>query len=174
MLGFSNKTIQVWNVQTGRQVGNTLHGHTDHIRSVAFSPDGRHIVSGSDDMTIRVWDAQTDNQLGDNSESSTKFSLINFSSSNAYALQHAQSLFIDVPLDTGKDCRDLIHFQNDGWIMGPNERLLLWIHPFYHSSFHDTLWTNLIIPKGYVELDLSKMRHGPTWHMCYSSVGMTN
>jgi len=29
------------------------------VRSVAFSPDGHHIVSGSDDRTIRLWNATT-------------------------------------------------------------------------------------------------------------------
>ena len=29
-----------------------LQGHTSHVMSVAFSPDGRHIVSGSWDQTI--------------------------------------------------------------------------------------------------------------------------
>jgi len=36
-----------------------LEGHTDRVNSVAFSKDGKHIVSGSDDQTIRVWDAET-------------------------------------------------------------------------------------------------------------------
>jgi len=31
--------------------------HSDYVRSVAFSPDGATIVSGSDDETIKVWDA---------------------------------------------------------------------------------------------------------------------
>ena len=31
--------------------------HSDVVRSVAFSPDGKTIVSGSDDMTLKVWDA---------------------------------------------------------------------------------------------------------------------
>ena len=31
--------------------------HSDYIRSVAFSPDGKTIVSGSEDGTIKVWDA---------------------------------------------------------------------------------------------------------------------
>ena len=32
------------------------NAHSDYIRSVAFSPDGTKIVSGSDDKTIKVWD----------------------------------------------------------------------------------------------------------------------
>ena len=32
------------------------NAHSGWIRSVAFSPDGTKIVSGSDDKTIKVWD----------------------------------------------------------------------------------------------------------------------
>ena len=31
--------------------------HSYPVTSVAFSPDGKTIVSGSTDMTIKVWDA---------------------------------------------------------------------------------------------------------------------
>ena len=41
-----------------------LQGHEDHVNTVAFSPDGRHIVSGSTDETILLWDAQTGSQIG--------------------------------------------------------------------------------------------------------------
>jgi len=41
----------------------TLEGHTEGVTSVAFSPDGKQIVSGSDDRTVRRWDAATGQQL---------------------------------------------------------------------------------------------------------------
>jgi WD40 repeat protein len=44
----------VWNATSGETVAGPLAGHTDSVWSVAFSPDGQHIVSGSDDWTIRV------------------------------------------------------------------------------------------------------------------------
>ena len=33
--------------------------HTDDVRSIAFSPDGRFIVSGSDDRTVKVWEVES-------------------------------------------------------------------------------------------------------------------
>ncbi len=36
----------------------TLRGHSGDVSSVAFSPDGMRIVSGSDD-TVKVWTASS-------------------------------------------------------------------------------------------------------------------
>jgi len=42
-----------------------LHGHTDRVRSVAFSPDGNTLASGgSEDNTIILWDVATGQPIG--------------------------------------------------------------------------------------------------------------
>ncbi len=41
-----------------------MKGHVDAVNSVAFSPDGMRIVSGSSDTTLRVWDAATSQPIG--------------------------------------------------------------------------------------------------------------
>jgi len=40
-----------------------LEGHTDFIDGVAYAPDGRHIVTGSDDGSVRAWDVSTGEEL---------------------------------------------------------------------------------------------------------------
>ena len=40
-----------------------LRGHTNAVHSVAFSPDGSLLASGSDDDTIRLWNAETGTHL---------------------------------------------------------------------------------------------------------------
>ena len=51
-----NDTIRLWNADTGKHQ-QTLKGHIAPVESVAFSPDGNTIVSGSEDNTIRLWNA---------------------------------------------------------------------------------------------------------------------
>jgi WD domain, G-beta repeat len=43
---------------------NALLGHTDTVRSLAFSSDGAMLVSGSDDKTVRLWDVATHEPCG--------------------------------------------------------------------------------------------------------------
>lgn len=41
-----------------------MRGHDSYIHCLAFSPDGRHVVSGSLDATVLVWDLEQTKAIG--------------------------------------------------------------------------------------------------------------
>jgi WD40 repeat protein len=73
--------IAVWDLATGQKVVTlrgrslafspdgrdvlTLKGHTADVLAVAFDRDGHRIVSGGRDRSVRLWDAATGAPLGD-------------------------------------------------------------------------------------------------------------
>ena len=51
--------IRLINIETGEQTG-LLKGQSGAIYSLAFSPDGKLLASGSSDQTVRIWEIGTD------------------------------------------------------------------------------------------------------------------
>jgi len=56
-LGASRDYVDLWNIETKQQY--SLTGHSGAINSLAFSKDGKHLVTASVDQTARVWDTTT-------------------------------------------------------------------------------------------------------------------
>ncbi|KAG2337057.1 hypothetical protein BDR05DRAFT_1063445 [Suillus weaverae] len=58
--GSADKSLRVWDLDTGKQVGEPLLGYSAQVLSVAASPDGHWIVSGRGNGSILVWEVATD------------------------------------------------------------------------------------------------------------------
>jgi WD40 repeat protein len=55
--------IILWDVTTGEELKQLL-GHEASVRSIAFSPDGQTLASGSSDTTVILWDVASGKQVG--------------------------------------------------------------------------------------------------------------
>jgi WD40 repeat protein len=53
--GGEDSTVKVWDGRTGKLV-RSFRGHTGIVSSLAFSPDGERLYSGSRDTMVKVWD----------------------------------------------------------------------------------------------------------------------
>ena len=56
--------VREWILMEDELVPDTcFEGHEFTVWSLAFTPDGRYIVSGGQDATVRVWDLQSGSQV---------------------------------------------------------------------------------------------------------------
>jgi len=65
--GSEDKTVKLWEVDSGKNIHtfkrevhsfSAVAGHTKPVNSVAFSPDGQFILSGSNDKSVKLWNVE--------------------------------------------------------------------------------------------------------------------
>ena len=59
----TNPISIIANLSSGISLEKTLEGHSSSVNSVAYSPDGQTLASGSSDTTIKLWNVRTGNLL---------------------------------------------------------------------------------------------------------------
>lgn len=107
--GSDDGTIRLWDTVKGIADG-VLKGHNRAVHSVAFSPDGTLFASGSADRTIRIWDVKMRSTVGAPLEGhSGSPSVLHQSLANLHLSPNATRRL------------------QDGWIVGPNDELVLWV-----------------------------------------------
>ncbi|KAL1723285.1 WD40-repeat-containing domain protein [Schizophyllum commune] len=86
-------TTRIWDATSGKQVGDDLRSHSPGhcVYSVALSPDGQHVASGSYDCTIRVWDVREAKKRTDTAvEHTSAITSISCSSDGKYIVSGSQ------------------------------------------------------------------------------------
>src|SRR6185295_14346250 len=66
----SDHVIHIWDEPSGGRTLQVLHGHSDEIRFLAFSPDGKRLASAGNDQAVHIWDPRAGRLLaGQNAQS---------------------------------------------------------------------------------------------------------
>ena len=58
----NDNTVRLWDAAEGKLLRD-LKGHTERVRCLAFTPDGKQVVSGGFDGTLRAWDVANGKEL---------------------------------------------------------------------------------------------------------------
>ena len=149
MSGSFDRTVRVWDVETGETVFGPFNGHSGFINCVTFSPDGNRVASCSDDKTIRIWELFTRRELPTAGE---EMSIVRAKPSSVRDQEN--SLFTD-------RCKR----SADGWVIGEEGELLFWIPPLNTSLRWPS--NSRAIGVGETEINCDDVCWGEKWTECH-------
>ena len=61
----SGNELDLLDLNSGKQIGDALDGHTNLVQTMVFSPDGNMLISASNDNTIRRWNVSEGKPIGE-------------------------------------------------------------------------------------------------------------
>lgn len=61
--GSDDRTVRIWDTDSGSCRKTLSGGHTDWVRAVDVSPDGQYVASGADDKKVVLWDVGSGSQV---------------------------------------------------------------------------------------------------------------
>ncbi|KAF7335373.1 WD40 repeat-like protein [Mycena venus] len=157
--GSYDKTLRLWDAQTGAPIGAPLEGHNDWVTSVSFSPDGTQIVSGSDDKTLRLWNAQIGALTGPVIEMDPEVGTLTDAKHDGMEKNTVIKFPAQNPLG------DFPTFK-DEWVLNTAGKLMFWVPPWRLHGLYLPLNTLVICKEGTTKLNLTQFVYGKDWQKC--------
>ncbi|UPU34662.1 caspase family protein [Geomonas paludis] len=126
--GDSGNKLRFWDVATGQELpaGSVSQptafvshwGSTAGVNSIAFSPDGRIVVSGSTDKTITVWDLATRRKIGTFIGHGDVVSTVAFSPNGKFVLSGSEDRTLKIwDVASGSLLATLASFADGTWVV---------------------------------------------------------
>jgi WD40 repeat protein len=135
---YLDNSVRIWRAGTGEELFR-LEGHTDAVVSLAFSPDGRYLLSGSIDTSVRLWDLSTGELVRRLDGHASGVMSVAFSPDGRHAVSGSQDGAVIVwDLETGEPIRRIrghagvvhfVGFTEDGgsiWSAAEDGRIRMW------------------------------------------------
>jgi len=93
-------------------------GHTSYVFSVAFSPDGKYALSGSEDKTLKLWEVATGGEVRAFAGHTDYVRSVAFSPDGRYALSGSVDNTLKFwEVDTGELLFTRLHVDESDWIV---------------------------------------------------------
>ena len=159
--------ILAWDAKSGKVVWGTSERHKKKVLSIRFSPDGKWLLSGSRDTTICIMDAVT----GDlfrifRGHTGPVNSVCFLPGSGDFVSSSDDGTLRSWTLNDKPDDIEWQQRNKDGWVIGKNGELLIWLPPDLCVT-HPTPGTVAIFNQPFrTQLKLTDCFLGEEWTKC--------
>ena len=107
---------RLWDVASGKEIRRFDHRHTNGVRSVAFSPDGKQVLTGSSDDTALLWDTASGKEIRSFEGHAAGIASVAFSPDGKHILTGSADCTSRIwDAATGKELCMLVSFTNGDW-----------------------------------------------------------
>jgi WD40 repeat protein len=116
--GGNDGSVRLWDVFSGAEL-KTIKGHTRFVEAVAFSPNGRYILSGGgSDGLVKLWDRSTGSEIKTFSAGTkSAISYVAFSPDGKRIISMAGDASVRIfDVSTGEEIAMLIGFEDGEWL----------------------------------------------------------